>query len=35
MSLQNNLTSVQQAVEAGVPLAALEQQGLTAPAWQS
>ena len=35
MSLQNNLTSVQQAVQAGVPLAVLEQQGLSAPAWQS
>jgi signal transduction histidine kinase len=35
MSLQDNLTSVQQAVQAGVPLAVLEQQGLSAPAWQS
>jgi signal transduction histidine kinase len=35
MSLQNNLTSVQQGVEAGVPLAVLEQQGLSAPAWQA
>jgi len=35
MSVQNNLTSVQQAVQAGVPLAVLEQQGLSAPAWQS
>ncbi|MGH3269513.1 MAG: nitrate- and nitrite sensing domain-containing protein, partial [Trebonia sp.] len=35
MSLQDNLTNLQQAVEAGLPLAALEQQGLSAPAWQS
>jgi signal transduction histidine kinase len=35
VSLQNNLTSVQQAIQAGVPLAVLEQQGLSAPAWQS
>jgi signal transduction histidine kinase len=35
MSLQNNLTSIQQAVEAGTPLALLEQQGLSAPAWQA
>ena len=35
MSLQNNLTNIQQAVEAGLPLAALEQQGLSAPAWRA
>ena len=34
-SLQNNLTSTQQAVMAGVPLAVLEQQGLSDPAWHA
>ena len=33
-ALQNNLTTVQQAVQAGIPLRAMEQQGLSPRAWQ-
>ena len=35
IALQNNLTNVQQAVEAGLPLAVLEQQGLSSAGWQT
>jgi len=33
-ALQNDLATIQEGVEAGLPLRALEQQGLSAPAWQ-